>query len=290
MRVGLIDIDSKIPNLALMKLSAYHKAQGHHVELTVPPFAPAYDKVYLSKVFTWTEEPHICGNVEFGGTGWDLKKQLPDFIEALCPDYTLYKMDYSLGFLTRGCIRKCKFCFVPEKEGGIRAAGDIEDFLHHGKAVLLDNNVLAHEHGIMQIEKISKLGIKVDFNQGMDARLIDDSVAKLLSKVKWLKPIRLACDSSGVKQDVARAVNLLRKHGATPKTYFCYMLVGDDIDDAHDRAEFLRGLSVDPFAQPYRAPSGAEPSQKAREFARWVNHKAVFKTVDWGDYKKGGNK
>ena len=284
MRIGLIDIDGKMPNLALMKLSAWHKARGDDVELTLPILASIYDKVYMSKVFTWSDMPCLPESAETGGTGCDIHKTLPDEIEKLCPDYSLYKTDYSMGFLTRGCIRKCEFCFVPEKEGKIRPAADIEDFLRHKTAVLLDNNVLAHEHGIAQIEKIAQLGIKVDFNQGLDARLIDDGIAKLLAGVKWLRPIRLACDSASMMEPVRKAVELLRKHGATPKTYFCYLLVNSNIDDAHQRAMFLRGLGVDPFAQPYRSADGNEPTKKMKDFARWVNHKAIFKSCKWSEY------
>jgi len=283
MKVGLIDIDSKIPNLALMKLSAWHKAQGDDVEATTPVFAPIYDKVYLSKVFTWTDMPPI-NKAEIGGTGADLSVKLPDEIENLCPDYELYKMDYSIGFLTRGCIRKCEFCLVPEKEGGIKPAADIETFLRHKKAILLDNNVLAHKHGIEQIEKIARLGIKVDFNQGMDARLIDDSIAKLLSRVKWIRAIRLACDDQGMKLPLERAVSKLRANGYG-KEIFCYMLVRHDIDEALDRAEFLRGLKVDPFAMPYRDRGGNTPNYAERLFANWVNKKACFKSCTWPEFE-----
>jgi len=288
-KVGLIDLDSKIPNLALMKLSAWHKAQGHAVELTMPTLAPAYDRVYASKVFTWTNLPGLPLGAYVGGTGHDLKITLLQEVESLCPDYSLYsKIDYSIGFLTRGCSWNCPWCFVPKKEGNIKPAADIDDFLRHEKAVLLDNNVLAHEHGIKQIEKIIKLGIRVDFNQGLDARYIDDSVAKLLAKVHWWKPLRLACDTKWRKIEVEKAVKLLRKYGAKPSRFFCYMLVKDDIEEAHERAEFLRGLNVDPFAQPYRAPDGKEPSRRVKDFARWVNHKAIFKSVKWEDYRPLG--
>jgi len=281
MQVGLVDIDGKMPNLVLMKLSAWHKLQGDDVELTTPVFAPIYDRVYASQVFTWSLTPSMEG-VQIGGTGVDLKTTLPDDVEAMCPDYSLYKMDYSMGFLTRGCIRKCPFCFVPEKEGKIRPAADIEDFLRHKKAVLLDNNVLAHEHGIRQIEKIAGLGIRVDFNQGLDARLIDVGIAKLLNRVKWDRYIRIACDSVSMMAAVEKAVNKLRSAGYG-REIFCYMLV-KDVDEAHDRAEFLRGLNVTPFAQPYRDPNGAEPPRRAKDFARWVNHRAIFKTVRWEEY------
>ena len=114
---------------------------------------------------------------------------LPSEIDKLCPDYSIYpKFTAAYGFLTRGCPNKCSWCVVPSKEGNIQPYADIEDFLQGRKeAVLMDNNVLAHEHGLQQIEKMIKLGIKIDFNQGLDARIIakDKSIAELLSKVKW---------------------------------------------------------------------------------------------------------
>ena len=287
MKVGLIDIDSKIPNLALMKISAYYKQQGNDVEFAYPINAHSFDEIYASKVFTWSNIYALPEKTILGGSGFDISVLLTQEIEGMCPDYSLYGIDYSMGFLTRGCIRKCNFCIVPEKEGYIKSAADIEEFLRHDKAVLLDNNILASEHGLKQIEKIASMRIKIDFNQGLDARLIDDNTAKLLSKVKWLKPIRLACDNQTMKKPVERAINLLRKHGATPKTYFCYMLVNGDIEEAHERAMFLRGIGVDPFAQPYRPPDGAEPTRVQKDFARWVNHKAIFKSVEWENYKKG---
>ena len=286
MRIGLIDIDGKMPNLALMKLSAYHKAKGDNVELTLPVLAAIYDKVYMSKVFTWSDMPYLHESAEIGGTGYDLKTTLPEEVENTCPDYSLYKMDYSMGFLTRGCIRKCSFCFVPEKEGMIKPAADIEGFLRHKKAVLLDNNVLAHEHGLRQIEKIGRMGIRIDFNQGLDARLIDDGVAKLLSGIKWLKPIRLACDNLSMMEPVRKAVELLRKHGATPKTYFCYVLVTEDVADALTRVEFLRGIGVDPFAQSYRNKDGERPCRQAIVFCNWVNKKSEFKSCKWEEYRR----
>jgi len=143
--------------------------------------------------------------------------------------------------------------------------------------------VLAHPHGIEQIEKIAKLGLKVDFNQGLDARLIDDGIAKRLSNVKWIRHIRLACDTAAMIEPIRKAVELLRWHNANPAQLFCYVLV-NDIDDALERVRFLKSMYVLPFAQPYRDPEGNEPTKKQRRFARWVNHKAIYKTTTWEDY------
>lgn len=151
--------------------------------------------------------------------------------------------------------------------------------------MLMDNNVLAHSHGIKQIEKIVKLGLKVDFNQGLDARLIDNSVAKLLGNVKWLNPVRLACDHKSQMRSIAKAVELLRWHNVTPRRYFCYVLV-EDLEDAIERVKFLKGLNVDPFAQPFRDKEGSEPPKVLKQFARWVNHKAEYNSRTWDDYLK----
>ena len=284
MNIALHDSeDTKYPNLALMKLSAWHKAQGDCVEWWNP--FHQYTKVYASKVFTWTDTDFdLPEDVICGGSGYNMHKFLSSEIEHTCPDYSLYDLNTSYGFLTRGCNCKCSWCIVPEKEGKIQAHAEIEEFARHRDVVLMDNNVLASKHGIEQIEKIAQLGLKVDFNQGLDAKLIDNTVAKLLSKVKWLKPIRLACDTSSSMSIVHKAVELLRWHNTTPRYYFCYVLV-KDIADALERIRFLKGIYVDPFAQPYRSPDGTPPTKEQRHFAKWVNRKAICKSVTWEDYK-----
>lgn len=288
MKVGLIDIDGhSFPNLALMKLSAYHKREGDSVSWAD---IGHYDKTYVSKVFTFTEDVSMglgdYGEIIRGGTGYNTET-LPIHIDKLCPDYSIYPMfKEAYGFLTRGCPNKCSWCIVPRKEGNIRAYSDIEEFLDGRKmAVLMDNNVLAHEHGLAQIEKIIRLGVKVDFNQGLDARLIDDEKAKLLARVKWYKPIRMACDTEAQMPHIEEATRLLRKHGAKPSSYFIYVLV-KDIPSALRRIEFLRGLGLDPFAQPYIDFSGKMTvTKEQRRFARWVNHKAIFKSVEYQNYR-----
>ena len=285
-RIAIYDADSHgFPNLALLKLVAWHRAQGDCVERYMSLFA--YDVVYASKVFSWTQEKEdLPRNTIRGGTGYDIGKTLPDAVEHTCPAYDFANMDYSLGFLTRGCIRACPWCIVPEKEGELRAHADIDEFCRHKNVVLMDNNVLAHDHGIAQIEKMARMGLRVDFNQGLDARLIDSGMARRLAALKWLKPLRLACDYKGQMPAVAKAVTLLRAAGARPKDYSCYVLV-KDIPDALERVEFLRSLGVSPFAQPYRDFSGNnEPAEELKRFARWVNLKKCFKTTSWAGYNE----
>lgn len=294
MKVGLIDVDGhNFPNLALLKISAWHKAKGDSVELITPLEAKQYDQTYASKVFSWSQLPTLPDNCIIGGSGYDKHKDLPEEIEHTCPDYNLYPLSYeydrtSFGFLTRGCISNpgiCPECIVPEKEGKIRPHADIGEFARHKEVTLLDNNVLSCDWGIQQIEKIAKLGLKVDFNQGLDARLIDDSVAKLLSKVKWHKPVRLALDRMENKDYVLNAVQRLRWRNVTPMAYSCYVLIKDNKNDAIERIRFLKGIGVDPFPQPYRNPQGDAPKQWQKDLARYVNHKATFKSVWIEDYK-----
>jgi len=290
MNIGLIDVDGhNFPNLALMKISAYRKSIGDTVKWYDPLFDDNHlDLVYASKIFTFTPDYKYfpnCGVIK-GGTGYDIKRKLPDDIDAMPPDYSIYPdCNYAMGFLTRGCVNKCPWCIVPEKEGGIKSYADIEEVATRKNVVLMDNNILSCEYGIKQIEKIGNMNIKIDFNQGLDSKMIDSSVAKLLSRCKWYKPLRMACDTVANIPHIERAVKLLRENKCTPSNYFCYVLV-KNIDDALERVEFLRKIKVDPFAQPYRDfKNNIEPTDEQKRFSRWVNHKAIFKSVKWENYK-----
>lgn len=290
MKIGLIDVDGhNFPNLALMKISAYHKSIGDQVEWVS---VGNYDKTYMSKVFTFKPDyiPEFSnlGEIVKGGTGYGIN-YLPENIDKLCPDYSIYpKFKQAYGFLTRGCPNKCSWCIVPKKEGEIKPYSDIEDFLQGRKeAVLMDNNVLAHEHGLSQIEKIIKLGIKVDFNQGLDARIISQNkdIAELLSKVKWSRYLRLACDTKSLIPHIEKTLEYLNGYGFKNYRVFVYVLV-KDIPDALERVNFLKSKGCSPFAQPYRDfITNKEPTREQRLFSRYVNHKAIFKSISWGEYK-----
>lgn len=161
MRIGIVDVDGHhFPNLALMKLSAWHKSEGDSVEFADAMFG-SYDRVYMSKVFTFTpdcSDYYPCEVVK-AGTGYrDYTTTLPESIEHMCPDYSLYGVDEAYGFLTRGCPNHCPWCIVPHKEGSIRPASPIREFIgNKRRAVLLDNNVLASDFGLEQIEEIANL-------------------------------------------------------------------------------------------------------------------------------------
>lgn len=290
-KIGLVDVDShNFPNLALMKISKYHKNIGDSVSFVT---IGNYDKIYMSKVFSFTKN-HRLGFINYdelekGGTGYDVKSKLPNEIDKLPPDYLLYpNFKSAYGFLTRGCPNKCKWCLVSEKEGNIKKYSDIEDFLEgRNSAILMDNNVLAHGHGLSQIEKIIKLGIKIDFNQGLDARYIDDNTAKLLSKIKWIKNIRIACDTKAQIPFVEKSLKYLRKYGIQNNQIFIYILV-KDIDDALERVEYFRKIGyILTFAQPFRDwKNNQPPSIELKRFARWCNRKQIFIKTTWKNYKQ----
>lgn len=286
----MIDIDGhNFPNLALMKISAYHKSISDSVEWAT---IGSYDRTYMSKVFTFSQDYELgllnYGEVVKGGTGYGMMEVLPDYIDKLCPDYSIYpKFNQAYGFLTRGCPNHCTWCIVPEKEGNIRPYADIEEFLAGRKeVVLMDNNVLAHEHGLQQIEKIIRLGIRIDFNQGLDARIIakDREVAKLLSKVKWISSLRMACDTKSQIPYIDKAISNLNDFGFKNYKVFVYVLV-KDIQDAMEIVMFLKEKGCDPFAQPYRDfVMNKQPTREQKRFARWVNRKAIFKSVKFENY------
>lgn len=290
MLIGLHDADRNgFPNLALMKISAWHKAQGDEVRWWIP--MEEYDKVYSSKVFTFTpEEPMLPLGTIKGGTGYHMYDELPLKIDQMYPDYSIYPdVKHAIGFLTRGCIRNCPWCIVPRKEGGIRAYNTWREIKRPDSRdiVFMDNNVLACPHGLEQIKDMAGENIRVDFNQGLDARLITPEVAKNLAALKWIRFIRMSCDSLDMLPTVERAIYRLCDCGVKPYRIFVYMLVTENIFDDERRALRLRDLGVEVFAQPYRDYDGGEPSKDMRRFARWVNMKAIFKsTRRFADYKR----
>lgn len=295
MNVALVDVDGhNFPNLALMKLSAWHKAQGDSVEWYSPLFSRP-DKIYASKVFTFTPDytgyaPHHPEPIR-GGTGYDPSEKLPDEVEHMIPDYSLYpNWQPAIGFLTRGCIRNCPWCIVPKKEGSLHEVDDIERVAAGRKEViLLDNNFLAASPEFVQeqLEKAARLRLKIDFNQGLDARLVTQENAKLLSACRWIRFIRFSCDTVAMIEPIRRAVSLIRERGCK-REIFCYMLVRD-IADAEIRLRALVDLKVTPFAQPYRDFTGdSTPTAEQRLFASFVNVKGgkLCRKMSFKEYYK----
>lgn len=291
MNIGLHDSDSTgFPNYALMKISAWHKAQGDTVEWWNPLLQ--YDRIYSSKVFTFTpEDPYLPPDAIKGGTGYGIYDSLPDEIDDMFPDYSIYpKVNYAIGYLTRGCIRNCPWCVVPKKEGKIRAYRTWREIKRHDSRdiVFMDNNVLACEHGIEQMKDMIGEPVRVDFNQGLDARMITYEIAEILGGLKWIEYVRMSCDTDAMLDIVLEKSRLLEQVGGVkPWRIFVYVLV-QDIPSAEKRCIALRDAGLEPFAQPYRDfTTNAEPERDLKRFARWVNRKEIFNSCkSFADYKR----
>ena len=289
MRIGLVDVDGRnFPNLALMKLSAWHKAQGDAVEWWNG--FTHYNRVYLSKVFTFTPDFDTvidADEIITGGTGYKDYRELPPEEQAEIASYPQYHR--AVGFLTRGCVRQCEWCVVPRKEGMIRPAATWERLKRPDsrELVLMDNNVLACGHGLEQIERMGREAVWVDFNQGLDARLITPEIAGLLARLRWIRFVRLSCDTSELLPTVKQAAAYLKEAGIAPSRLWAYTLVRD-VDEAHRRVAALRDMGITPFAQPYRDYDGSEPTAEQRAFARWVNKKSVFYSCKWDEFRYPG--
>ncbi len=297
--IGLLPVDSKIPNLALMKLSAWHKKQGDDTELLFP--MKRYEKVYASKIFTFSPMPDYyiqADEVEWGGSAISLQKKLPEEIENIYPDYALYPdMGYAMGFISRGCVRNCEFCIVREKEGLIHQVAELKDFWHGQKKImLLDPNLSALSNRNEIIKSVIDSKAKIDFSQGLDVRLMTDDFAELLSKVKLWKQLRFAWDLIDQEKQVKKGLEIVLKHIKAYRV-MVYVLIGYNTTPEEDlyRVMYLRGLGVDPYAMAYYSKEERElkktgvrdePSIRYKmDFSRWVNKQQLIKSVKWADYK-----
>lgn len=299
MKIGLHDSEKEylkrktFPNYALMKISAYHKSVGDTVEWWQPE--KKYDRVYSSKIFDFTpENPLLPPDTVRGGTGYDIHSVLPAEIEEMFPDYSIYpECDYAIGYITRGCPNRCRWCIVPEKEGGIKPYRTWEQLVRtdSNKLVLMDNNILASEYGIHQLESLIDSGYAIDLNQGMDARLVTDRIAQILSRLKWIKYIRFSCDTLAQIKAIENAAELLMKYGVKPYRLFIYLLVTKDVDNAAERAERLKkfkGITL--YAQAERNESkGIIPNKLQQEFAQRYVYSGKFRSETWEIYCRRHN-
>ena len=297
MRIGLYDVDShNWPNLCLMKLSAYHKARGDHVEWWRPE--GRYDRVYKSRVFTDTYSQDTitvtnAGEVVCGGTGYGPGPNLPDEVEHTYPDYSIYPQfsGIAYGFLSRGCPRNCGFCIVSGKEGqrSVQVA-DLSEFWDGQKEIkLLDANLLAcpdHEKLILQLAESRAY---VDFSQGLDIRLITPDNVALLNRVRT-KAIHFAWDNPDIDltPDFRRFLELTAiKNVRKRKVYVLTNYSSTHEQDLY-RIETLRGMGYDPYVMVYDRPTAPKIT---RQLQRWVNNKRIFYTVDkFENYNPGGRK
>ena len=301
MVIGLFDLDrTGFPNLALMKLSAWHKAQGDTV-LPLNSQQPA-DKRYASVVFSWNRrkaDAVAAMGAEVGGSGVDLDRRLPPAVEAMPADYTLYGIDYGLGFLSRGCIWNCTFCIVPQKEGRPREVATIDDLLNRESArrrpfvVLLDDEFLWKEKwAIAKLTEFTERGIDWCPSQGLDVRVLTEPLSDALAASPFWnvrrsrRQITFAFDNVATENRYRRGVEMLLKRMAAWHLQ-SYVLVGYDstIEQDLHRIAVIREYDIDPFVMLYRDPESGQARRdpQLRNLARWVNRR-LYKSHPFDDY------
>lgn len=306
MKIGLIDVDShNFPNLALMKISAWHKARGDSVEWYQPLFSGHMDKVYMSKVFSFSPDYEYfidSDEIYRGGSGYcislvDGKEQydrtkdvrLPPEIEHIYPDYGLYGIDdTAYGFLTRGCPRKCGFCHVASKEG-VRAhkVANLNEFWRgQKKIVLCDPNILACRDHPELLQQLVNSKAKVNFNQGLDIRLINSRNIELLKQIR-LDTIHFAFDRWQDKDVIEPKLReFAEKTGFYRNKVTVYILVNYDTTIEQDlyRIQLCRELNFSPYPMIYDKEHCAPIYRKIQ---RWCSNFIFWSVPTFEEYKRG---
>lgn len=311
MKVGLIDVDGKLPNLALMKISNFYKSNGCNVEFVQS--GKNYDKIFASAIFDRSYgnclklRDYYGDKIEIGGTGWDKKKELPEEINKMKPDYNLYTVediaskikgistkehkkkkaqeivDAGMGFTSRGCVNSCGFCAVPIKEGKFRQDAEIKDLINPRSNVLIlhDNNLTADPLCIDKLHEIRDRNLIIDINQGCDIRLMTDEKAQALTEVKHLRSIHYSWDLMKFEDQILEGIAILTKHIKT-YNHMCYMLVGFNTSFEEDMYRFrkLNELGIRPYVMRYNEKKDDE---RLNKFARWVDS-MIYKAVP--DFEK----
>lgn len=300
-KVLLIDADSTIPNIALGKLSTYYKRLQCAVDfrsLHIPYYpnkkrithmidTKEYDKVYCSAIFDGSTNYIKGDNIEYGGTGYSLDKSLPQDIESMEVDYSLYPdNDTSYGFITRGCIRNCAFCVVPHKEGRIHQVSTITDIVRHKKVKFLDNNILAFAGHLVILEELITKNIKCQFNQGLDIRLVTADNSKLLSRLHYLGEYTFAFDDWSYLSMVERGMSYLQWAKDWQLKFFCFVSPDMKLENVIRRVEWLRNHKQLPYIMRHISCWDSAYSPFYVDLAAWCNQPNLFKKMDFAVFMK----
>lgn len=296
MKIGLIDVDGhNFPNLALMKISAWHKARGDSVEWWWG--WGQYDRVYISKVFDETYskdilDPLNAKEIIRGGTGYGLDNKLPEEIERMYPDYSLYPQyttDTAYGFLTRGCPNNCPFCIVCAKEGRKSCkVADLSDWWNGQKNIVLcDPNLLACRDHMDLLGQLADSKAWVDMNQGADARMLTEKNIEALNRVKF-KRIHFAWDLMDRSEQIIKGLNLYLEQGKIQdqRRRLVYVLTNFNttMEENLYRIYTLRDIGYNPFVMVYDKPNAP---REVRRLQRWCNNRRVFKKCPKFENYKG---
>ena len=305
MKIRLTQIDGALPNLALMKMASWHRAQGHEVsltrEVTRSIFEPDFDLVYGASIFQFSRKKldmflqhWPLANV--GGTGTDNTATVEETIGGQWDsiDYADYPaVDYSMGFTQRGCRLKCGFCVVPKKEGANRSASTIAEIWrgpgHPKKLHLLDNDFFGNPEWRDRLQEIRDGGFKVCLSQGINVRLIDDEAAQALGTIQYRstdfqrRRLYTAWDNLRDEEIFFTGIDRLERAGIPPKNVMAYMLVGYDPQETWERIWHRFNRMVERGVKPY--PMVFDRSRKdLTAFQRWVVM-GLYRIVPWDEYR-----
>lgn len=310
MKIGLIDCDSHhFPNLPLMKLSTWHKRQGDSVEWYQPLFSGHMDRVYVSKVFSFTPDYEYyidADEVIKGGSGYcidlmngkeiyhaERDRQLPQEIEHVYPDYSLcpeLTKDTAYGFMSRGCPRGCNFCHVAAKEGrrSYKVADLLEFWNGQKNIVLLDPNTIACPDWKDILQQLIDSGAWVDFSQGVDIRLMTEEKAEMTKRIK-IKNIHFAWDRYEDKDEIVpkfKAFKDITKWDKRKMTVYVLTNFDTTIEQDLERIYTLRELGYWPYVMIYDKEH-TKSTDTVRKLQRWVNMRAIFESaIRFEDYQK----
>lgn len=281
MRIGIVDVDGhNFPNLALMKLATYHKQRGDEVEWAFPLLP--YDRVYMAKVFTFTQDDitaYQTDDIVRGGTGYDLQSKLPTDVENCYPDYSIYGItDTAYGYLTRGCPRGCPFCIVAEKEGKqSKKVANLENFWRGQKYIkLLDPNLLSCPDWEELMQQLIDSKAWVDFTQGLDIRLMTAEKAAMIRQCK-VKKLHFAWDNPEDELTFEKLKEYRKAFSLPDEKCKVYVLTNFNSTHEQDLARIyrLRDIGYDPFVMVYEKWNAPK---ETRRLQRWCNNKIIFRT------------
>jgi hypothetical protein len=305
-KVLLVDADSKIPNIALMKLSRYHKDRGDQVDfvrLNLSGYGPSvkskkkvknagYDRTYASVVFTRNANSiqyETDQGLQVGGSGADLAKRLPIQVDVCREDYSLYpENDKAWGFITRGCIRKCSFCFVPKKEGALSMYQHPAHIIRPEFPItmFLDNNFLAYEQHEDILRWLIENNTKCQFNQGLDLRLLNEHNVELLSRLRYYKEFIFAFDHISYVKSVEEKVALFRRYNPKPWKIKLFILVGYNSTLEEDlwRIDWCIKNNIYPYVMRHAQCWESPDSLFYIDLAAWTNQNKCVKSMTFEEF------